>query len=286
MKPNAFPQRILNDSFIYFSPVYSSGLTTQFLTGTKKIVMRTDRLPSSSFRNDTQDNNVFILNQNQGFSVYTYEDGGEANNQSFNTTVNFNSGMNNPQDFESVFEQSVVSTFSCTNLVPLGCYSGDGESFGVKPIGDKCYDKAPVKNGCYVFVSPPIISLPRDMTTQIGEWKSRFRVNLGACRGVFGHSFNNNWINGTLFAFPIKNKRLFGTDPTTGSFNVPFNKYCKDVVMLHPITNNFFYRSSPYNASIDTFIGMTPPNPTHRNKVQLLYPTTIMDLGPRDEFAY
>jgi hypothetical protein len=272
--------RILPQSFIYFSPVYSSGITTQFLTGTKKIVMRTDRLPSSSYRDDLQNNNIFVLNQNQGFSVYSYDDVGSSNNQSLNITQGYSTGLSSPQDFESQFEQSVVSTFNCANLTPLGCYSGNGESFGVKPVGDSCYNKAPVKGGCYVFVSPPLFSLVRDMTTQIGEWKTRFRVNLGACRGVFGHSFNNNWINGTLFAFPIKNKRLFDSN------NKPFNKYCKDIAMLHPTTNNFFYRSSPYNALTDKFIGMTPPNPTHRNKVQLLYPTTIMDLGPRDEFAY
>ena len=283
---NVLIEKIEPKSFVYFSPVYSTGVTTQFLTGTKKIVMRTDRLPSSSYRDDVQGNNIFVLNQNQGFSVYSYEDSGVSNDDFGAQTNNFNEGIN-PLDFESSFEQSVVSTFSCSGLVPLKCYSGDGETFGVKPIGDKCYDKASIKGGCYVFVDPPILSIFRDMTTQIGEWKSRFRVNLGACRGVFGHSFNNNWINGTLFAFPIKNKRLFKPDPTRPSFNTPFNKYCKDVVMLHPTTNNFFYRSSPYNAdpNKDVFVGMTPPNPTHRNKVQLLYPTTIMDLGPRDDFA-
>jgi hypothetical protein len=275
-----YRKRILPTDFIYFSPVYNTGITTQFLTGTKKIVMRTDRLPSSTYRQDTQGNNIFVLNQNQGFATYSFEDSGVYTTQNTSIVSTYNTGLSNPLDFESEFEKSVISTFSCSGLVPLKCYSGDGESFGVKPIGDSCYDKVQIDNGCFVFVKPPLVSLInlRDFNT-LSEWKARFRVNLGACRGVFGHSFNNNWINGTLFAFPIKNKRFFDSN------NKPYNKYCKDVAMLHPVTNNFYYRSSPYDAQTDKFIGMTPPNTTHRNKVQLLYPTTIMDLGPRDDFA-
>jgi hypothetical protein len=55
--------------------------------------------------------------------------------------------------------------------------------------------------------------------------------------------------------------------------------------MLHPTTNNFFYRSSPYNGTGRRFVGFSPRQKNKRNKLQLQFPTTIMDLGPRDEFA-
>ena len=277
--------RILPEGFVYFSPAYSTGTTTTtFVQGTKKVVMRSDRLPTSTNRNDVQGNNTFMLHQNNQFAINSYTDEGVSTY----TNPSYSSGGISGdliEDEPSQFEASLTNTFSCEGLVPLKCYSGSGLSFGVFPTGNECYEKPSiVSNGCYVFVNVPILRLFRDFQ-QLGEWKSRFKVNMAACRGVFGHNFVNNWINGTLFAFPIKNKRLFNTDPTTGAFNQPFNKYCKDVVMLHPITNNFFYRSSPYNASSDKFVGMVPNNPTHRNRVQLLFPTTIMDLGPRDSFA-
>jgi len=276
--------RIQAGNFVYFSPIYPTGVTTNFIAGTQKVVMRTDRLPSSTYRSDTQGNNTFVLHQNLGFSIYAYDDNGVSAPQYSEQTIGYNSG-DNIEDEPSQFEETIINSFSCQGLAPLSCYSGNGENFGVKPAGHPCFEKPSiVRNGCYVFVDKPIIRLVRDFQ-QLAEWKARFKVNLAACRGVFGHNFVNNWVNGTLFAFPIKNKRLFGTDPTTGSFNVPFNKYCKDVVMLHPVTNNFFYRSSPYNYSSGKFVGFTPNNKTHRNKLQLQFPTTIMDLGPRDAFA-
>ena len=272
--------RIIENDFVYFSPAYSTGTTTTFIQGTQKVVMRTDRLPTSTTRDDVQGNNTFMLHQNNGFSVFSYNDDGTVSISYPENSVGYTSG-DNVEDEPSQFEAQFANTFTCEGLVPLKCYSGYGESFGVKPVGNDCYHiPSIVRKGCYIFVDKPILRLLRDFQ-QLGEWKSRFKVNLAACRGLFGHTFVNNWINGTLYAFPIKNKRLF-----TPGTNKPFNKYCKDVVMLHPVTNNFFYRSSPYNASSNKFIGMTPNNSTHRNKLQLLFPTTIMDLGPRDEFAY
>jgi hypothetical protein len=267
------------DDFIYFSPAYSTGVTTTFLQGTKKVVMRCDRLPTSSNRTDGYGNNTFLFHQNRGLNITFYEDEGNSVTTYPNQTDGY-SGGDNVDDEPSQFEDQILSTFTCQGLVPLRCYQGNGENFDVKLPGDECYEKPSiVRDGCYVFVDVPILRLLRDFQ-QLGEWKTRFKVNLAACRGVFGHTFSNNWVNGTLFAFPIKNKRLFD------SLNQPFNKFCKDVVMLHPTTNNFFYRSSPYNGNNNgRFVGFAPSQKTKRNKLQLQFPTTIMDLGPRDEFA-
>jgi hypothetical protein len=264
--------------FVYFSPVYNTATTVNFLAETQKIVMRTDRLPTSSSRDDGYGNNTFIFHQNIDFNITFLEDDGTAIDTYPDSSDGFSSG-DNQEDELSEFEEKIVGTFSCPGLVPLNCYEGSGQNFGVKPIGDDCYGKpATVRDGCYVFVDQVIISLLRDYVA-FQEWKTRFRVNLAACRGVFSHTFVNNWVNGTLFAFPIKNKRLFD------SSNKPFNKFCKDVVVLHPPTNNFYYRSSPYNGNSNRFIGFAPNHPTKRNKLQLQFPTTLMDLGPRDEFS-
>jgi hypothetical protein len=270
------------ENFVYFSPVYPTGTTTTFQNNTQKIVMRTDRLPSSSWRNDTQGNNTFILHQNRGFSFFFYNDDGTIGASYLNQTVGYTSG-DFTEDADSQFEQSIQTTFTCSGLVPLKCYQGNGETFGVKPIGNDCYtNPSIVRNGCYVFVDKPIVRLIKDFKA-LGEWKTRFKVNMAACRGLFGHTFYNNWINGTLFMPPLKNNRFFTRPSGTSSGNRPFNKFCKDIVVLQDGTNSFFYRSSPYTGT--RFVGKAAPS-NSRNSLQLLYPTTIMDMGPRDEFGY
>ena len=71
--------------------------------------------------------------------------------------------------------------------------------------------------------------------------------------------------------------------------------YCERVVIFDETTNNFYYRSSPWNNI--SFVGAPPPPPTSavpgllpakpdpsQNKRQIQFPTTIMDLGTRDQF--
>jgi hypothetical protein len=271
------------DKFCYFAPAYSTGLTMNVLPGTQEVVMRSDRLPTSSYRGSIQGNNVFALHQNNGFSVFAYDDEGVLT-QGYPTPSEGVISGDNIVDEPSQFESTILDTFSCTGLVPLSCYEGYGTDFHLANLGS-CQGTSStfkVTQGCYRFVrqgSLPLITLPRDIK-QLVEWKSRFKVNLAACRGVFGHSFYNNWINGTLYAPPFKNNRFFSS-PLGSRPNQPYNKFCKDVVMLHPTTYNFYYRSSPYSTK---FVGANAPV-NGRNSKELLFPTTIMDLGPRDEFA-
>jgi hypothetical protein len=117
----------------------------------------------------------------------------------------------------------------------------------------------------------------------LGEWFTRTSINFGACRDVWSHLFTNNWINGTLYAFSFKNDRFFTPPPA----NKPYSSYCKDTVILHPTTNNFYYRSSPYlTGGTGSFIGQErPAGGTWGGNVRnLMFPTTIMDLGPRSQY--
>jgi hypothetical protein len=273
---------LLNTDYVYFSPAYPTGTTTTFQNNTPKIVMRTDRLPTSSFRNDTQGNNTFLLHQNRGFSFFFFEDDGTVGASYADVSAGYTSG-DFSEDTDSQFEQKIQSTFTCGGMVPLNCYQGNGETFGVKNPPDSCYDNPSIiKNGCYVLVTKPIVRLGKDIKS-VAEWKSRFKVNMAACRGLFGHSFYNNWINGTLFMPPLKNNRFFTRPSGTSSGNKPFNKFCEDIAVLQDNTNSFFYRSSPYTGT--RFVGKSAPR-NSRNSLQLLYPTTIMDMGPRDELGY
>jgi hypothetical protein len=282
--------------YYYYSPVYATGATpTVFTNADTRLVMRCDRLPSSSNRTDGYGNNTFVLHQNRSLAIYSIADNGSSVIGSGELqSTGYNSG-DNQEDEPSEFENSLQSSFSCSGIVPLKCYQGYGTGFGLARTSDKCYDKVIAENGCYVLLrGAPFITLPRDYRT-FAEWLSRFRVMMASCRGIFSHNFVNNWINGTLFFYTFKNNRFFRN--AGAGRNQPYNRYCRDTIILHNPTSNFYYRSSPTTlnptSGVIKFVGKAPTSQggtrvrkNGRNSLQLQAPTTIMNLGPRDEFAY
>jgi hypothetical protein len=128
------------------------------------------------------------------------------------------------------------------------------------------------------------MSLPKDFEI-LTEWSSRLLITFGACRNVWSQMFTNNWINGTLYAFAFKNDRFF-TGPTDTPPNSPYSRYCRDTLFLHPTTNNFYYRSSPWDGN--DFIGSDPDNGFFGsfggNDKNLKFPTTMLDMGPRTNY--
>jgi hypothetical protein len=120
----------------------------------------------------------------------------------------------------------------------------------------------------------------------IVEWVGRLRLMIAVCQGTFSHTFVNSWINGTLFAFPFQNAVRFNAknEPIvrTVVLNKAFYNFCADTIVYEPQSNNFYYRSSPWDGQ--NFIGQYPPSGLFNSPVNdrnLLYPTTIMDLGPK-----
>ena len=268
------------DRYMYFSPAYSTGNTMTMVNQTNKIVMRTDRLPTSTSRT-TNLNNTYLLHQNTNMSFYFVSDEGIV--ESYENLLSDFLINGTAEDFGNEFEDQLTSTFGCQGLVPYDCYSGNSENFGVKPTTNKCYTKVKIKGGCYIFVSKAILSLPNDFK-QLSEFKARTRINFAACRNVFGHSFSNNWINGSLYHFPFRNLRFYKSPLDPVEPNAPYNEFCKDTILLHDKTNNFYYRSSPYNGN--TFVGKQQSSTRQRrNEKEILFPTTVMDMGPRDAFT-
>jgi len=281
---------------IYYAPKYSSGTTLNYNTlgsNNRQIVMRSDRLPTST---TTQDNllNSFALHSNVKFSVFTVGNDGlavPAGGEMFPPAGIPGAGADVNQDNQSNNGSitNVIATSSCGDMVPLGCYYDNGGEIGVQPTSDSCF-KDPIgggkiftNGGCYVFVSTIFLSLVTDFKL-LSEWTSRLLITFGACRNVFGHMFTNNWVNGTLYAFSIKND-VFYNSQNQASFN-----FCRDVVVLHAQTNNFYYRSSPWESTNGLFIGKPAPTtgsifgPYDGNDRNLQYPTTVIDLGPRNNY--
>jgi hypothetical protein len=267
-----------NTKIVYYTSVLLPSLTANPMSISSKInnVLRTDRLPSSDYLDGSSWNyNPSLLQQNIGFTFY------EINSDSDSITVQgYGSGASivSPDISGLTASQNVFNTFECENMVSLSCYSGDSTTFGVKT---GCPDSDSVENGCYVIMKKPLVDLfnGKDLKAW-SEWGYRFRFFYGLCRGVLSQTFVNNWVNGTLYAYPIQvdtyyNKQNKPTAPV----------FCKDTIYFDSKTNNFYYRSSPYNNTTNKFVGKSVATQVQPvNKSLLQYPTTIMNLGWKDSF--
>jgi hypothetical protein len=92
------------------------------------------------------------------------------------------------------------------------------------------------------------------------EYRRRKRVGTLFCGGIVNYSFIDNWLSGSLYFFQFKGKK---------------GKYCEDVVRYIPEQERFYYRSAIYTSET---------NWGGSKNSQLGRPTTMVDLGPRDEF--
>jgi hypothetical protein len=100
------------------------------------------------------------------------------------------------------------------------------------------------------------------------EYYRRKRVGKLFCGGIVNYGFIDNWLSGSLYFFQFKAKKV-----NRGIESVI--KYCRNVVRFVEGPNRFYYRSAFSSSDGSTF--------TRSNNI-LGFPTTIVDLGPRDEF--
>jgi hypothetical protein len=274
------------ENTVFYSPIYNTtGNTLNFNVGTsgKQIIMRSDRLPTSTTPTEYCCN-APQLQKNEALLMYVIPDEGVIGVESTSLST-LSAGSDEYADFFQETENigrinSIIDSFECSGSAPLDCYYVDNGSMKVRPKGHPCYTnsgKLIFKGGCYILISKIFISLPKDFGL-VSEWISRNMINLGACRNVFSHRFTNNWINGTLYSFPFKNDVIF-TSPTSSNPNQPISRIDRDNIFLHPVTNNFYYRISPYH--YDT---SNPQNSKFVGKNRIKFPTTMMDLGPRNTF--
>lgn len=256
----------------YYSNIYPSSISMS-MTDNSRIIMRADRLPSGD-SGTTWCNITTLLQQNAGAKVYLYDDATFSSNANL-STPQFGQGINSP---DNQYEQKVLTSFDCEGMIPLKCYSGDGLNFGIKsPCTDYYYPI--VKNGCYRFVKKPITDLFNGFDIDnMFEYSYRFRFFYALCQGVLSNVFNNNWVNGNLYAFPFRVNTFYNSQNQVSSRQFPY-----EVVMLQQDSNNFYYRSTPTNSQ-GKFIGSAGYGTTNGNFNQIKTPTTIMNLGPRDSY--
>ena len=236
-------------------------------------VLRTDRLPSSDFLDgESWDSIVPVLQMNRGFTMYIIESGGQDL-----ITTTYGAGAtivgNDIEDLPDSLD--VLDTFSCASMVSLDCYTNTGTTV---IVDTNCAQEDRVEQGCYVFAKNLLFGLPRDILA-FNEWGLRYRFFYALCQGVVSQTFSNNWVNGTLYAFPFGVRTLYD-----GNNRISDRVFCKDLIYFNDDSNNFYYRSSPYSPTSDEFIGKLNSSLTGSiNDYSLQMPATIMNLGPKTE---
>ena len=287
---------------LYLSPSYNENVKMLFGLGTsgRQIIMRSDRLPTSTCVEWNKCNGLtdstfsFPLFSNDNFYMDTMDSksgvfslGVTSGSNPVSTGAGANSSIE-AASYSSSVSSSLIDSFTCPNSVNLDCYVSNGDTMTVSR--GRCsynfFGKSFFQGGCYLVGTVPFFSLLGDLLSVQPEWQSRLNINFAACRNVWSDSFANNWVNGTLFAFPFKTSTYYDSN------NRAQSDHCKEPIIFHSQTKTFYYRSSPYKFSTNQFIGSDRPNPAGiigalfgayfvENNFNLKYPTTMMDLGPR-----
>lgn len=290
----------------------AGGVPHTKMVNPNKIIFRSDRLPSSdkwdepdysfSVAKKKPQYRRYALHLNLKQQLYLVEDDG---------TVTDIAGSIVPTDASGTYEDMIedtncetsllLSSFNCDGMVPLGCYSGDGENFGIEQPCDIPLDNEwnitsdqRLNNGCYTFViKKPVKTLRADIE-MFFEYRTRMRFMFAVCQGVIGESFQNNWLNGTLYMPTFQKQTLYGSENEVKRY-----RYCGDPqqpfaalrrqgpIYFNTDTNSFYYRSTPFDDNTNQFVGQVPSRDYYygQNLKNIWFPTTIMELGPRDEFT-
>jgi hypothetical protein len=260
----------------YFTPNAYPSLSANPMSISSKVinVIRTDRLPSSDALNGSSwQTNPALLQQNNNFIFYNIPELDASLGlppYSLGAEIPFADVEGLPNSI------TVLSSFNCENMVGLDCYQGFGNNF---QVNQECTTKDAVERGCYMFLRRPLADLGKDINN-FNEWGYRFRFFYGLCRGVLAQSFMNNWINGSLYFFPIQVDTFYNRQNKISQV-----RFCEDVVYYNRDSNNFYYRSSPYDFTTNKFVGKIVDKQNEGiNDLNLLFPTTVINLGMKDYF--
>jgi hypothetical protein len=270
-----------------YSPKYST-ISTSIGGPAPKLVMRSDRLPTSDIVQDNNSNS-FAFNLNDNFAIYVISQNGNSEVISLGN----DDSNDNLEDFIQRMPQlanSVGSTFNCKGMVPLKCYKSTSTGIVVKTPCKDNENPVRVKEGCYKIIQKPyILNITKDIQNII-EWNSRFRFTFALCRDVVSFTFVNNWINGGLYMYSFQKDDVYPSNPNNTKYNsLPDYRYCKNNLVFHEQSNSFFYRATPYISGNTTFYGKEAPKNifgdyfSASNTKLLGNPTTITDLGPKSD---
>lgn len=149
-------------------------------------------------------------------------------------------------------------------------------------IGNEYYDRktksgySEIRDG--VFTVIPVIRGGSRNYKMILEWYRRKRVGILFCGGVLNYAYADNWLHGLLYFFKF-DFRIKWDNSQEYDISQRASKFPRELVFYNVLDQKFYYRSTPYNPTTEKFIGQS-----YDGYVELLHPTTLYDVGVRDEF--
>ena len=185
--------------------------------------------------------------------------------------------------FNSTYDQ--LKTVNRT--LGFGCSGGKNPAGQViyKSKGNECKTcetwsgYSEIRNGLFKIVPAAETKNWEANVAAIDEYCRRKLVGKLFCEGLVNYSFLDNWLSGSLYFFPFKS-RIVWDDEQNLDISDYATSYCEDLVYFKTGTvdnpdKRFYYRSSWYNPITNKFASA---------RGTLAHPTTLVDLGPRDEF--
>lgn len=222
-------------------------------------------------------------------SGYTYNDtGGYFSDASvYSVTINDKNHTSTPYSvtvpletgcelYDIPYDETLVSTYYIgTGRTPSSTYT-PGMDITASNISDSGYQLPTnydgdtytplTQSGYCEFSNGTFHMVPGSLSNGrlfniLKEYRKRKRVGKLFCGGIVNYSFVDNWLSGSLYFFLFKSRG---------------GSYCEDIIKYISSEDRFYYRSAIYrnesswgDSGKNTFIGR---------------PTTMVDLGPRDEF--
>jgi len=132
-----------------------------------------------------------------------------------------------------------------------------------------------------VFTCIPVIKGKSNNFDFLLEWYRRKRVHSFFCGGVLNYSYIDNWLNGLLYMFKF-DFRIKWDNQAIYDLNQRGSKFPRELLFYDVYQQKFYYRSTPYNPNTKTFTGQWDSG----GFKGLIRPTTVYDVGVRDEFLY
>ena len=187
-------------------------------------------------------------------------------------------------DYNNTSLVTVQNGTSCTSLLPVGqiVYNVDNNPC-VTCSTRSGYSE--FRKGTYTIIPAASSNNWLYNFKLIREYTRRKLINKVFCEGVVNYSFIENWLAGSLYLFAFK-ARVRWDDEENLDLNVRGTNYCENLLYYKvsekssgSVVKRFYYKSTKWNG---TLFETTVNNGTTFNTLR--HPTTIMDLGPRDEF--
>ena len=191
----------------------------------------------------------------------------------------------NPPTYTSGFQESLTNPGNKNLLASLiGETSTKRLPYKVdwKKINDSVYDRktksglSEFRDGMFTII--PVISGGSKNLSALQEWYRRKRIGLFFCGGVLNYAYADNWLHGLLYFFKF-DYRIKWDNSDEYDINQRATKFPRELIFYNVLDQKFYYRSTPYNPTTQTFKGQS-----YSGYLELLHPTTMYDVGVRDEF--